>query len=296
MSLPHAITLPQLVGVAVLAGLIWLICVVVADEAKTSAGGATTISIEELHPVPRAFVSLLAYALGPLRLWSTHRLPPPAQTVTSTSPNEFDQLPDEVRHYLTKSEVALQLEGFGSPVRAQAQTSPQVTTYFSLLEHDGHETLATVGAVRTVRGKTVCMTLFRSEVSGGPIVVTTNSPHTQRFPDRPGYEAVAFSAITDPVALFRMHRFRTSERASDKPLTKVTRAPDPIAYQTRENAEAHERWLRIGYYDRMANGVLRPTLRGAVCLVWRAKFPWAQIERRRRTRERDAILARYAQA
>jgi hypothetical protein len=144
MNLPYAITLPHLVVVAVLAGLIWLICVIVADEAKASAGGATAVSLEDLHPVPRAVVSVLVYVTGPLRLWSTHRLAPPTQTVTSMSRNEFDQLPDEVRRHLTDSELALQREGFGSPVHARAQTTPQVTSYLSLLEHSGHETLATV--------------------------------------------------------------------------------------------------------------------------------------------------------
>jgi len=100
--------------------------------------------------------------------------------------------------------------------------------------------------------------------------------------------------MTDPVALYRLHRFRAGERGM--PLRAVTRAPDPIAYHAAEMANTYAYWLRIGYYRRQRDGTLRLTPKGALCTVWRGKFPWLQITRRHDRRVREATLARYTAA
>jgi hypothetical protein len=100
----------------------------------------------------------------------------------------------------------------------------------------------------------------------------------------------------DPATLLRIHRFRLRERPGAAPPRSVTRQPDPIAYQLHEAEQTRAQWLRIGYYRSLADGTLRPTLRGAVCLSWRGMFPWAQLTDARDARARRAQLARYATA
>lgn len=107
---------------------------------------------------------------------------------------------------------------------------------------------------------------------------------------------MVFPDIVDPKALLALHRFRVQERAGGAPLRKITTAPNPVAYQAREMAESYDYWLQIGYYREASNGNLGLTPKGAICMVWRAKFPWAQLTDWRDERARRRVLARFAAA
>jgi len=107
---------------------------------------------------------------------------------------------------------------------------------------------------------------------------------------------MVFPDVVDPKELLALHRFRVREQTHGQPPRAITTAPDPIAYQAREMADTFDYWVRIGYYHPAAGETLRLTAKGAVCLAWRAKFPWAQISDRRDARARQLLLARYAAA
>lgn len=243
----------------------------------------------------QGIVAVLTYVLGPVRLLRTHEVkrPPP---VTPLTPAEFDALPVETQRWMTHGEATLERQGFARAARLSTEPTTSVRSYVSLLEHGFHTTLASVVVTRGEQGRTGQAILFRSELADGTVVATTSHRLRSRFPRRPRFDGMVFPDVVDPKALLALHRFRVEERAAGIPLRKITTAPNPIAYQAREMSETYDYWVGIGYYREGSNGNLRLTPKGAACMVWRAKFPWAQLTDWRDGRARNAVLARYAAA
>jgi len=175
-------------------------------------------------------------------------------------------------------------------------STAHITTYISLFEHEDHSTLASVSVVQHDRGSCAEVVFFRSEGADGTAIISTNARVKRRFPRRPGQHALSFPELSDPTALLAVHRFRIRDRSGDRSPRAITRLPDPVAYQRREALEAFDHFLRIGYYRRAPNETMRLTPKGAVCTVWRGKFPWAQFTDWRDGRTRRVVLARYAAA
>jgi hypothetical protein len=236
-------------------------------------------------------VALVGYVNGPIRVFRTQRIGP-AVDVTPISAEDERAMPEELRAYLTRVEQGLSERGFGVATRAIVRPLGAVTAYASLLENTDHATLASAIVTRTVRGNTMATTIFRSDFGNGEVLISSNDLRRRRLPRQRGYAVVRFPGI-EPTALYDVHRFRAAEYARVAPMQKMTRHPDPLTYQVRETAESHERWIEAGYFRRAADGGLRPTRRGAVCVVWRGKFPWLQLTRWRDRRARAAVMARY---
>ncbi len=251
------------------------------------------------HPhvwrVARIFVAALMYVLGPLRLLRTHQVKR-GGAVDPLTAADFEALPPESQRWIAEGESALEQLGFEHPTRMRSDTTASTTSAFSLLEHRDHSSLASVSVTRGEQGRTAQAIIFRSETADGTVVATATNRVRRRFPHRPGFDTMVFPDVVDPKKLLALHRFRVRERTGGNPPRAITTAPDPIAYQTREMADTFEYWVRIGYYRPAAGDTLHLTPLGAVCLVWRAKFPWAQISDRRDARARQLLLARYAVA
>jgi hypothetical protein len=241
-------------------------------------------------------VAIAQYVIGPARLYRTHTVAASGE-LARLSAQEEAAMPTELRTFLADTERALQVLGFGAPLRVRERPNATVVGYSSLLEHTEQTTLATVSAVSAVHaapGRTAVAVFFRSECADGQVVLSTNSRLPRRFPRRRGHRSISFPSVVDPAALYQIHRVRTAECTQRAPLRPVTRAPDPIAYQVGETTDGYASWVAIGYYRRVSNELLRPTLRGAVCMVWRAKFPWAQLTNWRDGRTRASVLKRAA--
>jgi len=257
--------------------------------------GEVPLASPPVNAVVKWLVALIMYVKGPHRLLRHQRVAP-AQAPTRLSAADEMAMPGELRTYLSETDRVLARLGFGSPVHVSMSPTAQVTAYASLLEDAHRETLCTVFATRNVRGGSTAGLVFRSDVVGGGVVMTSNSRTQRRFPRRRGHDVMSFPEITDPAVLLRLHRYRVHERAGGSSPLSVTRQPDPLAYQRREAAQTHEHLQQIGYYRRLADGTLRPTWKGAICVIWRAKFPWARLTDARDEWARRAQLARYAVA
>jgi hypothetical protein len=241
-----------------------------------------------LWPFAQAVAAGLMYVRGPLRLLRTHEIKRTG-AVAPLTPADFEALPDETRHWLHTTQSTLERNGFVRPTRMRADATSAVTSYLSLLEHRDHTTLGTVSVTRGDQGKTAEAILFRSEVGDGTVVLTASNHVRRRFPRRPHYDAMVFPGL-GPTDLLALHRFRVGQRALGKPPRVITTTRDPVAYQAREMAATYDYWVSIGYYRPGVGETLRLTPKGAIGLVWRAKFPWAQITEWRESRARTRVL------
>ena len=153
--------------------------------------------------------------------------------------------------------------------------------------------VATVSLTQSDRAQSAEILFLRSELADGTVIVTTNGRVKRRFPRRSGYDALSFPKFSEPIELLKLHRFRVTDRARAAPARQISRAPDPIEHQRRETLETYDHFLRIGYYRRSPTDTLRLTPKGAVCMTWRGKFPWAQITAWSDEQQRQSVLARY---
>jgi len=256
-----------------------------------SRGALAAGEMDSAGGIIRAIVGLPVYLLGPIAVFLRHVADPttPARPLVG---DDALEMPPDLQTTLTNAESALQQLGFGASVRMISHAHRNVTSYGALLEHSDGCTIASVMAARTKQGITVTAILFRSELADGTPVMTTNVRSKPLFPDRPGHDVMSFPGVLDPARLLALHRFRVRDRVGGAAPRPITRAPDPIAYQVREANETYAFMIATGYFRRTRTGRLRPTLMGATCMVWRSKFPWAQIIARRRGRAREAVLAR----
>jgi hypothetical protein len=244
------------------------------------------------HPIlwrfAQTFVAVFMYVLGPLRLLRTHEIKRTG-AVAPLTPADFEALAAETQSWLNTAQATLERNGFVRPARMRMDVTGSASSYGTLLEHRDHTTLGTVSVTRGEKGRTAEAILFRSEVADGTFVLTASNHVRRRFPRRPQHDAMVFPGL-GPTDLLALHRFRVAQRALGKPPRVITTTRDPIAYQARELSETYDFWLRIGYYRPGAGETLRLTPKGAICLVWRAKFPWAQISDWRDSRARALVL------
>jgi hypothetical protein len=282
-------SLRAIIAVA-LAALLGLRAVLTLLGRRQRASGSPRPAPPPPGPVVQGIIAALMYVIGPLRLLGRHELVPTRAALPVPS-GVFDALPEQVRQYITRTEATLQQIGFGPGVRMVSDATVRARSYASLLEHGDHTVLATVSLTQSDRVQNTEILFLRSELADGTVMVTSNGRLKRRFPRRPGYDALSFPKLSDPIELLKMHRFRVTDRAA--PARQVSRAPDPIEHQRREMRETYDHFLRIGYYRRSPTDTLRLTPKGAVCTTWRGKFPWAQITDWRDEQRRQSVLARY---
>jgi hypothetical protein len=153
----------------------------------------------------------------------------------------------------------------------------KMASYLSVQERQDRSAVAVAMAVQVKASqRTVvrCVLNLRSDFADGRTMFTTNTKTGSAFPRDPSHDALRLPAITDPTKLWHIHQRRVEKRGS---AVRPTVDSDLIGYAKRELEEGQQRWITIGYYRRMSNGGVRPTMRGALLMVWRLLPPWKQI-------------------
>ena len=235
------------------------------------------------------WVAFAMYVKGPMRLYATHRVGL-VEHRTLLSPADEQAMPDVIRTYLNESERALAGLGFQNMARtiARRATAGGMTSYATLLEHHPRHTIATIVATQSQRGRAAASVMFKTTLVTGRVILTSNSTVQKRLPRRPGHDAINFPEVVDLVALDRIHQFRVGAA----PVAEKSVGGDALVYLAADEKEAKDGWVRAGYYRRTTDGDLRLTRRGAIAMVWRGKFPWAQLTRWHDERQRAAIYSR----
>jgi len=247
------------------------------------------IAPPQVNALIKQWVALRMYFMGPARLYNTHQLAPVESRALLTADDE-QAMPAAIRTYMHSTEQALVALGFRPVGRTVARrpTAGGITSYATVLEHPERHTMATTVATQAQRGRAAASLGFKNALTDGRVMLTSNSSTPRRFPRRPKHDTIYFPDVTEAAALDRLHRLRVG----DAPVATITAAGDALAYFAAEETESRDAWLRAGYYRRMHDGVLRPTRLGALCMVWRTKFPWAQLTRWRDERQRAAVYSR----
>lgn len=220
------------------------------------------------------------YIGAPILIYFRQRSPSADDAVRLRVGDDDAELMPEARSYLTRAEAVLQREGFGQATSLTWRGTARMESYLSVLEHQDPSTIAVPMAVQVkASGKTVvrCVLNLRSDFQDGRSMFTSNLKTGRTFPRVPTHDSVRLPNVSDPVALWHIHRRRVEQRARAVPTVQPTRDGDGLDYARREIEESHQRWIGIGYYRRTPNGGVRPTLRGAALMVWRLLFPWKQI-------------------
>jgi hypothetical protein len=217
------------------------------------------------------------YVVTPLVIYAQQRAPAADDAIAPLGGADNASLTEESRSYLDGAEAALQREGFGPPARLVWRGTAKMVSYLSVLEHQDHSAVAVAMAVQVkASSRTVvrCVLNLRSDFPDGRTMFTSNTKTGSVFPKNPDHDALRFPRVTDPPALWRIHQRRVQKRGST---VRPTVDGDLIGYVKRELEDGQQRWIAIGYYRRMPNGGLRPTVRGALLMVWRLLPPWKQI-------------------
>jgi hypothetical protein len=217
------------------------------------------------------------YVVTPIVIYAQQRSPAADDAIAPLADTDNANLTDESRSYLDGAEAALQREGFGPPARLVWRGTAKMVSYLSVLEHQDHSAVAVAMAVQVrASSRTVvrCVLNLRSDFPDGRSMFTSNTKTGSAFPKNPRHDSQRFPTMTDPPALWRVHRLRVQKRGAT---VRPTVDGDLIGYVKRELEDGQKRWTVIGYYSRMTNGGVRPTMRGALLMVWRLLPPWKQI-------------------
>jgi hypothetical protein len=135
------------------------------------------------------------------------------------------------------------------------------------------------------------ISLFRD----GTLVQTNNCSVLGSFPRKAGVHTVQLPQVRDIGLLVRIHRVRTepfggiSERKLR--LDEEFRG-DARAYLAACMREELERQIPTGYmFLSEAEGLFRPTWKGAFLMTWKQLFPFKQVRAALRDRKANALLA-----
>lgn len=239
----------------------------------------------------RLLVKARMYIRGPIALY--RREPTPAAPHLVALAQE-DVIPSSLGEYMTTSEQRLATAGFAAPLRAKTRESKTVNSYVSLLEHPTDGALAFIHVGKANKSdRLFASAWFHDAFVDGTIIATGNSRNSLRWPPRPGWLALRFTEIDDAAELYAVHRFRVTERSKVVVRVPMTRGDNPLAYEARDAARVHDHWVSCGYWQRLEDGSLRMTRKGATLSAWRGMFPWRELVERERVRETERVLARF---
>jgi len=196
----------------------------------------------------------------------------------------------KVLEFVSHAEQALVTLGFSAPHRITTSQDVPLTAVGSLLEHPSEGDLASVTAIRstTVRAaedrqsasprlarvSEAYSVSFTSRFADGIEIVTTNSTAPRYWPDQPQMRITRVGDVSDVAQLYALHRSRAadhSKRSRRVPLTRGVTPDQRLVFAKRESLTFYNHLVRCGYHRR-ANGGLRPTVRGAILTVWRARM------------------------
>jgi hypothetical protein len=131
------------------------------------------------------------------------------------------------------------------------------------------------------------MRVFRTELSDGRLVLTSNPPTTGVFSRAKGHHSLALPPETDLPALYRAHQGHLKLKAG-----QAQPVPGPTEnYLERHEREGTERQVEFGLM-RQVGDEYRKTLRGAFLMTWRLLPPLKQLRVAANERTKKKALAK----
>lgn len=219
---------------------------------------------------------------------------PPSRPRAMTKADEARIDPGS-RQWMAGIEAQLAALGFSTPCRTLVE-GPIVNLFASLAEHDGN--LVIVHASLPSRGISKTGISFIAGLGDGRRVVTASDERVRYFPLDPRFVGASFVNTRDLAELYDIHRFHVWEYGQEAGIARLSRGAtvgEVMAYQDREADLIEAFFVKRGIYARTGS-TLAVTWKGAFLAICRAMFPWRQIARRQRARQRAAILTRYRAA
>jgi hypothetical protein len=159
-----------------------------------------------------------------------------------------------------------------------------------LLEHPKTRDVARVVVV-TVRARQSVTLLLQTRFADGAEVGTANSRVIAGFPLPPDVTTAWLPEVRDPAALYEVHAQLRDALGGGR--ERVGVGPDPAGFLRAGSARSLAAWVAAGYYALdEANGVVRPTWKGAALVTWRLLWPVKPLFRARRRRATRRLLDR----
>ena len=238
-------------------------------------------------------VLLVPYVFGPVLIHNTQKSAVEVrfEPIDLASPS----VPVEVSNYFRAVGEELVPQGF-APVETLAMSTvmTNLTGHVALFRDERTKEVAKLlGSVAGtgVARRIALLAVFHTEFGDGTEVITSNSRAPRIFP--PIGEPVhtfTFPLVEYTGRLLTIHR--ALSRRFDAGRTRVDPiGRDSIAFQKRVEVRQLEKQVEWGYYKLdEAEGVQRPTWKGALLMTWRMLPPWKQIRHARRLRQAERTL------
>jgi hypothetical protein len=242
-----------------------------------------------------AALVLLPYVGGPVLIYFTQRLEAEPKLIPFDVdeydwPRATQKLFDTAHTALTESGFEL-LSGFHLPSAA-----PNVKTSLLLFANRETRDSAMATAMSAEGAGATLQTLyveFTARFSDGRVINTLNTRELGSFPNPPHVTSNYLPGVQDARQLLRIHEILTQDAGSRS--QKVLRVDadfdgDAAAYLQFAVRESYEDAVRIGYLFREGR-YFKPTVRGAVLMVWKELWPWKMIRRSARDRAARQLLS-----
>jgi hypothetical protein len=238
-----------------------------------------------------AVVLLAPFWLGPIavRLATRH----PARPSFEPYDSSRHRVPDWALAFAEETAAALGRAGFTSNARfVEATWARHLTSFVTVLTNAASRDVAMAAALYTSQAaaaRRVSYTEFIANLSDGRQLLTNNSATPSVFPPVPTKTLTRLPQVKDPVRLYRVHELLARrERAAKQPLPTDANFAGRLSEAM---ARSMDEQLRTGYmcFD-AADGVYRPTWKGAVLMSWKLLPPWRQIRQARMGLEATRLL------
>lgn len=180
----------------------------------------------------------------------------------------------------------LERVGFSPPIRLRAEGARSVA-HMSLVWHKDETTVATTTTMIADSGRRNHALIFRSHLSDGRVMITTNQRQGRLFPSMPYHASICCRTVRDPVDLWKIHQRRLEAVQVVNPIPDG----DAVAYVNREARRLRDGFIQMGYIRKESDGTERVTLLGAALIAWRRLFPWKQVNQWRDARAAAAYLS-----
>jgi hypothetical protein len=164
------------------------------------------------------------------------------------------------------------------------------TGVMTLLEHpqtlDVASVIVTKGRNRSGRTYTLA---FQTRFEDCTEISTANSPKTVGLPRQARITGLWLPEVRDPRELHRVHEQVRNRLGVGK--RRLSVGPDCLAFLLDSRRQTIDEWVKEGYYYLdQAEGVCRPTWKGAVLTTWRLIWPIRPLFRARRRRATHRLL------
>lgn len=232
---------------------------------------------------------MLFHLLHPAILYLGRPQPAPAR-MPAFDIEGFGALDPDLRDPLVEAVTMAQGVGFGMPLFAGGDPEINGQAAVAFLERPDRRALAFIHASRSGTGSTSVASTISTRFDDGQLLMTSNFGGIPRTPPRPEVDGVAIPDHFGFAPLWAVHQHRIQARETQSAVTPMTRGGDPLGYAFDELCELYDLWVTQGYYTRLPDGRIKPTLRGACLASWRGLWPWKQLtNRRNRRRTAEAV-------